>query len=355
MLTIWASKVDKGSDLKQLRLPAEWEEQSFVQLTWPHANSDWGAFLDDVEPVFLGVAKEVAKRQTLLIVAEDDEAIISKLRDFGVDMQNVKIVEIPSNDTWARDHGGITVLRGGKPLVMDFVFNGWGLKFASDKDNLITQGLERADFFQKADVKSVSFVLEGGSLETDGEGTLLTTTECLLSQNRNKGMSKSKIEKRLKKYFGFKRILWINHGYLAGDDTDSHIDTLARFCDKDTICYVGCEDENDEHYMELKLMEEELRALKKSDGKPYKLVKLPMTEAKYDSDGNRLPATYANFLIINGAVIVPTYADKNDQKALSLIGECFPGREIVAIDANPLILWHGSIHCITMQYPKGVI
>ncbi len=326
-----------------------------MQLTWPHANSDWGAFLDEVEPVFLGVAKEVAKRQTLLIVADDDEAIISKLRDYGVDMQNVKIVEMPSNDTWARDHGGITVLKDGKPLVMDFVFNGWGLKFASDKDNLITQGLEHAEFFQNADVKSVSFVLEGGSVETDGEGTLLTTTECLLSQNRNKGMSKSKIEKKLKNYFGFKRILWINHGYLAGDDTDSHIDTLARFCDKDTICYVGCDDENDEHYRELKLMEEELRALKKADGKPYKLVKLPMAEAKYDSDGNRLPATYANFLIINGAVIVPTYADKNDQKALSLIGECFPGREIVAIDANPLILWHGSIHCITMQYPKGVI
>lgn len=341
--------------MKHIRLPAEWEEQSFVQLTWPHANSDWGPFLGEVEPVFLNVAKEVAKRQTLLIVAADDESIIGKLRDFDVNMENVKIVEADSNDTWARDHGGITVLKDGKPLVMDFVFNGWGLKFASDKDNLITQNLQRAEFFRNADVKSVSFVLEGGSLETDGEGTLLTTSECLLSQNRNKGMSKSKIEKKLKKYFGFKRILWINHGYLAGDDTDSHIDTLARFCDSETICYVACDDEQDEHFRELKFMEEELKALKKPDGKPYKLVKLPMAGAKYDIDGNRLPATYANFLIINSAVLVPTYADKNDTKALEILKECFADKEIIAIDANPLILWHGSIHCITMQYPKGVL
>ncbi|HOI83686.1 MAG TPA: agmatine deiminase family protein, partial [Campylobacterales bacterium] len=173
--------------MKKIRLAAEWEEQSFVQLTWPHANSDWGPFLDQVEPVFLNVAKEIAKRQTLLIVADDDERIVSKLKRFGVNMDNVKIVEVESNDTWARDHGGITVEKNGKPVIMDFVFNGWGLKFAADKDNLITQNLKKAGFFKKTKVKSVSFALEGGSVETDGCGTLLTTTECLLSQNRNKG------------------------------------------------------------------------------------------------------------------------------------------------------------------------
>lgn len=341
--------------MKNVRLPAEWEEQSFVQLTWPHANSDWGPFLDQVEPVFLNVAKEIAKRQTLLIVADDDEAIVSKLKRFGVNMQNVKIVETESNDTWARDHGGITIEKNGKPVVMDFVFNGWGLKFAADKDNLITQNLKKAKFFKKTKIKSVSFALEGGSIETDGCGTLLTTTECLLSQNRNKGMSQSKIEKKLKKYFGFERILWLEHGYLAGDDTDSHIDTLARFCNEETICYVACDDRDDEHYIELRLMEKELEELKTASGKPYKLIALPMPEAKYDSEGNRLPATYANFLIINGAVLVPTYNDKNDIEALRLLGTAFADKDIVPIDASALILWHGSIHCITMQYPKGVI
>lgn len=341
--------------MKKIRLAAEWEEQSFVQLTWPHANSDWGPFLDQVEPVFLNVAKEIAKRQTLLIVADDDERIVSKLKRFGVNMDNVKIVEVESNDTWARDHGGITVEKNGKPVIMDFVFNGWGLKFAADKDNLITQNLKKAGFFKKTKVKSVSFALEGGSVETDGCGTLLTTTECLLSQNRNKGMSQSKIEKKLKKYFGFERILWLEHGYLAGDDTDSHIDTLARFCDEETICYVACDDRDDEHYVELRLMEKELEKLKTADGKPYRLIALPMPEAKYDDEGNRLPATYANFLVINGAVLVPTYNDKSDIEALKLLGSAFKDRDIVPIDASALILWHGSIHCITMQYPKGVI
>lgn len=341
--------------MKKIRLPAEWEEQSFVQLTWPHENSDWAPHLAEVEPVFLSVAKEVAARQTLLIVANDDEKIISKLKVFGVNLENVKIVEIESNDTWARDHGGIAVEKDGKPLVMDFVFNGWGLKFAADKDNLITQRLAKAGFFKKTKTKSVSFALEGGSIETDGEGTLLTTEECLLSQNRNKGMSRSKIEKKLKKYFGFKRILWLSHGYLAGDDTDSHIDTLARFCDEDTICYVYCDDKDDEHYIELNLMEKELRELRTKEGEPYKLVGLPMPEAKYDEDGNRLPATYANFLLINGAVLLPTYNDKHDIQAMQIIGECFKDRVVIPIDASPLILWHGSIHCITMHYPKGVI
>jgi agmatine deiminase len=341
--------------LNNIRLPAEWEEQSFVQLTWPHENSDWAPHLHRVEPVFLEVAKQIASRQTLLIVVHDDEKVVSKLKNYGVNMQNVKIVECDSNDTWARDHGGITVIKNSKPLVMDFVFNGWGLKFAADKDNLITQNLAKAKFFKNAKLKSVSFALEGGSVETDGDGTLLTTAECLLSQNRNKGMSKSKIEKKLKKYFGFKRILWIHHGYLAGDDTDSHIDTLARFCDKNTICYVACDDENDEHYAELRLMEEELEKLKNPSGKPYKLVALPMPEAKYDEDGNRLPATYANFLIINGAVLLPTYNDRNDIEAIRILGSIFKDKDIVPIDASALILWHGSIHCITMQYPKGVL
>lgn len=339
--------------MKKTRLPAEWEEQGFVQLTWPHANSDWGAYLDVVEPVFVRLAYEIAQKEGLLVVADDDDRVAKTLRDGGVNMQNVKIAEIASNDTWARDHGGLTIEKdGGEAVVMDFIFNGWGLKFAADKDNLITQNLKKAGFFKK--IKSVPFALEGGAIETDGEGTLLSTTECMLSKNRNKGLSKSKIEKKLFKYLGFDRALWLEHGYLAGDDTDSHIDTLARFCDKETICYVSCDDRDDEHYIELKLMEEELKKFKTKDGKHYKLVKLPMPSAKYDEDGQRLPATYANFLIINGAVLVPTYNDKNDAEALKIFKKLFKDREIIGIDASPLILWHGSIHCVSMQYPLHV-
>lgn len=267
-------------------------------------------------------------------------------------MENVVLAELPSNDTWARDHGGITIVDHGKPVVLDFCFNGWGMKFAADRDNLITQRLHQGGFLPGELRNCRNFVFEGGSIESDGRGTLLTTSECLLSPNRNATMTRGDIERYLCNTLGADRVLWLDHGYLAGDDTDSHIDTLARLCPDDTILYVSCSDETDEHYEALRQMEAQLRTFRTTCGKPYRLIPLPMAEPAFDpDDGHRLPATYANYLVVNGAVLVPVYSTPTDDVALARIAEAFPDREIVPVDCRALIRQHGSLHCVTMQYP----
>ena len=330
--------------------PAEWAPQQFVQLTWPHADTDWAYMLDEVQACFKNIACEIAKRQRLVIVAPDIEDVRGQIAD-EVNMDNVTLVEIPSNDTWARDHGGITIFEDGKPVVLDFQFNGWGLKFAADKDNLITERLHRAGHLFGELRSCRNFVFEGGSIESDGEGTLLTTSECLLSPNRNATMTREEIEAYLLDVLGAKRLLWLDHGYLAGDDTDSHIDTLARLCPDNTILYVKCEDESDEHYEALHNMEEQLKTFRTLDGKPYRLIALPMAHPAYEED-ERIPATYANYLVINGAVLVPTYGTDLDAVALAQVQQAFPNYEIVGVDCQALIRQHGSLHCVTMQYPS---
>lgn len=336
-------------------LPAEWEEQSGVQLTWPHKDTDWAPILEEVIPCFVNIAKEIAKREKLIIVCKDQNEVCKQLGD-DINKENILFREMPTNDTWARDHGGISVLDNGQPIVYDFVFNGWGMKFAAGLDNLITRNLFATHTFAK-DVIPINmqpFVLEGGSIESDGRGTLLTTVECLSSVNRNEYLQREELENYLKEIFALDRILWIESGYLAGDDTDSHIDTLARFCSADTIAYVKCEDEEDEHYFELKSMEEEIMDFTQDDGSPYNLIPLPMAD-KVEWEGERLPATYANFLIINGAVLLPFYNSPKDDIAKASLQKAFPDREIIGINCLPLIKQHGSLHCVTMQYPKGFI
>lgn len=330
-------------------LPPEWAPQRFVQLTWPHAGTDWAYMLNDVCACFADIAREIARHEDVLVVCASEDEVRRQLA--GTDTSRIRFVELPSNDTWARDHGGITVLRGGRREVLDFTFNGWGMKFAADKDNLITRRLFEQGIFPP-DTRRIprpDFVLEGGSIESDGAGTLLTTARCLLSDNRN-DRTKEEVEAVLRTDFGLQQVLWLHHGYLAGDDTDSHVDTLARFCPADTITYVQCTDPQDEHYAELRLMEEELRSFRTPAGKPYRLVPLPMADAVYE-EGMRLPATYANFLIINGAVLMPTYGSPRDETARAQLQTAFPGREVVGIDCRPLIRQHGSLHCVTMQYP----
>jgi agmatine deiminase len=336
-----------------IRLPAEWEPQSAIQFTFPHEDSDWQPLLDKVIPCFARIIEMVTRFQKAIVVCKNVAQTAEILR--GCQQENLILVELPSNDTWARDHGGITVIENGKPVVLDFMFNGWGLKFAADKDNLITELLYSKNILKADKLVKTGLVLEGGGIESDGLGTLMTTSECLLSPNRNPHLSKEEIEARLKSLFGVQRVLWLNNGYLAGDDTDSHIDTLARLCDADTICYVKCEDIKDEHFLALRAMEEELKAFKKANDEPYKLVALPMADACFDDEGQRLPATYANFLIINGAVLVPTYGVKQDKEALEILRGCFPKHEIIGLDCLPLIWQHGSLHCISMQYPTGVV
>ena len=264
-------------------------------------------------------------------------------------------VPAPANDTWARDHGPITVDTADGPALLDFRFNAWGDKFPWEKDDALNRHLANAGIFGKHPLQPVDFVLEGGSIESDGAGTLLTTSECLLTPSRNPSMDRTAIEQLLEEVLGVDRILWLNHGYLAGDDTDSHIDTLARFCAPDHICYVTCPDVADEHYSALAAMEEELQEFRQADGTPYRLTPLPWPDPIYDEDGERLPATYANFLIINGAVLLPVYDVPQDEEAVRIMAGIFPDREIIPIDCRPLIYQHGSLHCVTMQIPAGVV
>ncbi len=341
--------------------PAEWAPQAAVQLTFPPAAADWPDEREDLLRPFVDIAEAVARFQPVVVVCENLRETKKLLAHLPA--ERLFLAEVPSNDSWARDHGGITIFENGRPVVLDFMFNGWGLKFHAFLDNLITAALFRRGTYNKVyknaprrPVRRVGgMVLEGGSLETDGLGTLLTTEDCLLSPNRNPHLSKKQVEARLKKLLGLSRILWLKHGALEGDDTDSHIDTLARFCDPQTIVYQACDDPADSHFADLKKMEEELQQLRQADGKPYRLVALPWpTPCFSKTDGHRLPASYANFLIINGAVLVPTYRVPEDAAALKVLGGCFPGREIVGVDCRPIVEWHGSLHCLTMQWPAAV-
>ena len=335
--------------------PAEWYPQSGIQLTWPHEETDWAYMLDEVTTCYIELAREIARRERLLIVTPHPEQV-KRLLQGVVDLEAVTFAQCPTNDTWARDHGGITLFCNGTPAIYDFKFNGWGLKFAANYDNLITSTLCRQGRFNARYENRLNFVVEGGALESDGAGTLLTTSECLLSPNRNGEWSQTRIEEYLKETFGLQRVLWLDHGYLAGDDTDSHIDTLARFAPDNTIVYVQCTDPTDEHYEALRRMEEQLRTFTTLEGAPYRLLPLPMADAVYDENGERLPATYANFLIMNDAVLYPTYCQpSNDLAAAQVLEQAFPDREIVGIDCSPLIRQHGSLHCVTMQYPKDVL
>ncbi len=344
--------------MNHIFFPPEWYPQSAIQLTWPHPDTDWDYMLEEVTACYVNIAVEILKRQKLIVVCHNAETVKYELKEYKDLFRNLTLVELPTNDTWARDHSGISVINNGKKQVYDFTFNGWGLKFASNHDNQISRGLFKNGIF-KSDVELINkkdFALEGGALESDGKGTLLTTSECLLSANRNSFMSKDEIEKYLKEVFGLNKILWLNHGYLSGDDTDSHIDTLARYCDEHTIVYVKCENKKDEHYEALAKMEEQLKTFTDYQGNPYKLISLPMAKAVYDEDNERLPATYANFLIMNDVVLLPFYNDQErDTEAKEKLEIAFPTREIIGIDCSSLIRQHGSLHCITMQYPDNFV
>ena len=342
------------SSFLSIHFPAEWTAQSAALMTFPHSDTDWKHNLDEVIPCFVSIAKEIVKREKLIVVCRSIEEVRRSLGK--TDCTNIIFREIPSNDTWARDHGPVSIFVNDVPYLLDFTFNGWGLKFPANHDNRITKQLYESKAFSPEAVyqSMLQVVLEGGSIETDGEGTILTTNRCLLSANRNDYKSKGEIADYLSMIFGAKRVLWLNHGYLAGDDTDSHVDTLARFCDTETIAYVQCLNPNDEHYEELSRMEDELRKFKTLEGKPYRLIPLPMAEPVYH-EGERLPATYANFLIINGAVLLPFYNSPLDETARQRLQEAFPDREIVGIDCRPLIKQHGSLHCVTMQLPERFV
>lgn len=330
-----------------MRLPAEWEPQEFVQIVFPHKDTDWDDYLEESIITFINIAKVISKYQKCLIVAKN----LMYVKTLFQNQRNLVFVKIDSNDTWSRDFGGITVNDNNSLVVLDFKFNAWGKKFSYELDDQITKQLKLKGLLKSYKHRSVPFVLEGGAIESNGNGIILTTTKCLMEKNRNPGLTQSSIGKRLMDYLGAQKVLWVNNGYLEGDDTDSHIDTLARFVAEDTIVFQSCDDVTDVHYEELKRMENELSSFTQLNGNKFKLIALPWIEAKYDEE-DRLPATYANFLIINDAVLVPTYADKNDDKAIEIFKNIFPERDVIGIDCQTLIRQHGSLHCVTMQYPS---
>jgi agmatine deiminase len=339
------------------RLPAEWEPQDAVMLTWPHKNSPWDWILDDVVELYEALATVICDYADVVIAvpeAQVDE-VRSRLEAMGAPLEYIHLYPCASNDSWARDHGPLTVETPDGFKLLDFQFNGWGHKFPHDLDDRISQQLFAQNAFPYATIEPQDWVLEGGSVETDGQGTLLTTSSCLLNKNRNPHLSKADIEARLMSAFGVQKINWIDHGYLAGDDTDGHIDTLARLCPNNTIVYTACDDEQDEHYDELKKMEAQLQSFTNAMGEPYRLLPLPWAgEVLGDESDLRLPSTYANFLIINEAVLVPIYGLPMDEDALEVVSQAFPGYEIFGIPCLSLIEQGGSLHCITMQIPEGV-
>lgn len=341
----------------RLHLPAEWEEQSGVQLTWPHADTDWAPYLDEITKTFIELASAITLYEPLLIVAQDTahakQLLTEKLSDSQ--MRRIVFAQCPTNDTWARDHGAITLIGTDGSILLDFRFNGWGEKFAWQHDNAITHSLHTRGILKGQYENHDDFVLEGGSIESDGLGTIFTTSQCLMAPHRNQPLSQEEIDTQLCQRLHAQRIVWLNHGNLIGDDTDGHIDTTVRTAPGNTLLYNKCTDLTDEHYQDFCALERELQTLRTADNQPYRLVPLPMPR-KILFDGERLPATYANFLIINGAVIYPTYNQPdNDQAAAKALLQAFPGRDIIGIDSNIIIRQHGSIHCLTMQFPKGVL
>jgi len=338
-----------------LRLPAEWEPQAAVLIAWPHADTDWAERLAEVETTYVALAGAVTRFQSLIIVVADAALrahVEQQLRAAEVNLSRIRFVELPYDDTWLRDSGPITLKSGhGAFQLTDFRFTGWGGKFGAEQDDALIAGLVQAGVFGQAAHKRIDWALEGGGIESDGEGTVLTTWRCLVQ--RHPEQSREEMSAILRDSLHAERILWLDYGYLEGDDTDAHIDTLARFAPGDRIVFQACDDSSDPHYDELQKMGAELAALRTPDGRPYQLYPLPWARPIVD-DGRRLAASYANYLIVNGAVLVPAYGDQADDAAARTIGEAHPGRTVVQVPCRPLIWQNGSLHCITMQLPEGI-
>lgn len=342
---------------ENLRFPAEWESQSAILIAWPHLDTDWADRLDQVEQTYIALVAAITRFQPVVIcVADDDLETYAemRLRSNRVEMARVRFITAAYDDTWLRDSGPITLKKAdGSHRLLDFRFTGWGGKFEASLDdqlvgNLFAAGLFAAD----AEREVIDFALEGGAIDTDGAGTLLTTWQCL--NERHPHASREELSTKLATWLQQERVLWLDHGYLEGDDTDAHVDTLVRFASPSSIVYQACDDANDSHYPELQAMGRELEALRTRDGAPYTLFPLPWPQPVLDN-GRRLAASYANYLILNGAVLMPAYGDAADDAARDVLAQAYPGREIVQVPCRALIWQNGSLHCITMQLPDGAL
>lgn len=357
-------------------MPAEWEHQEAVLLSFPRRDGDWGGLLNEVARQHLELVITIAETTPVRLLVADEILLLDTLRrcpEFNLNFIEAKeltgskqiapallsgvilnhpvhLFFLAMNDVWARDFAPITVVEGGELKLLDFTFNGWGNKFAAMLDNTSSRRLHAAGFYGHPPLQTIDLVLEGGSIESDGAGTIMTTTQCLLSKERNPHLSKEDITAQLMMYLGAERILFLEHGHLTGDDTDAHIDTLARFTSEDTIVYQACDDPNDEHFASFQRMEEQLKSFRRANGEPYRLLPLPWHPPTFSrEDGRRLPGSYANFLITNGAVIIPGAGMPTDERAVQVIQQALPNHRMLLVDAWYFVEQHGSVHCLTMQ------
>lgn len=327
------------ANLDKIRAFGEWENQELLMLSIPHSNSDWAEYLDEILDSYEELVKVVSKYQKVLLIAPN-QSDFDRFKKFD----NCEFLQIDTDDTWIRDYGAIDVEKDSEIISYDFKFNAWGGKFSSSKDDVVNKKL-----FEHFGTKltEINLILEGGSIDFNGDGVMLTTTECLLNDNRNR-LSKDELEARLKDLFGLRKIVWLNHGFIKGDDTDSHVDTLARFIAPNKVAYAACLDENDEHYKELNLMKKEL------ENAGFELVALPLPKPVF-YNGKRLGATYCNFIFINGAVIVPTYGDKEaDEYAINALKSALPNKDIIGVDSRVFIRQNGSLHCSSQNRYKRI-
>lgn len=334
-----------------IRFPAEWEQHGAVMLAWPHSATDWNYMLEDVQACYRAIiAAIVAAGEEVILIGPEAELAAEEMPE------GVYKVYLETNDTWIRDYGPLTLAGNEGFQLLDFRFNGWGLKFAANFDNQVNRKLGERKVFARMPLSCKDLVFEGGSIESDGRGTLLTTEYCLMAPNRNEPMTREEIEAAILERLCGRKLLWITRGGLSGDDTDGHVDTLCRLAPGNSLVYVGCQNPADEHYESLQAMAAELREFTNADGEPFNLIELPLPEPMFDEDGLRLPATYANYLVLEKAVLLPVYAQPmNDKLAADMLRIVYPDREIVPIDCRALVQQHGSLHCATMQIPKSVI
>lgn len=342
-----------------LRFPAEWEPQDGVLLAWPHADTDWAPWLDAVEATYVALARAVLAWTDLILVVRDP-ALGARARSMIGEGQHgrLTLIEYAYNDTWLRDSGPVTLYAGEadpatrRPLWIDFRFTGWGGKYAADADDALVSHLAGLPEFSRVRLERVDFALEGGAIETDGAGTLLSTWRCL--EHRHPDKDRDQLRSALARTLACDRVLILEHGELEGDDTDAHIDTLARFAATDAIVYQDCADPADSHHGPLRAMAAELASLRQRNGQAYRLFALPWAGELKAADGRRLAASYANFLIINRAVLMPAYGVATDDAAAAVLQQAFPDRAIVSVPCRSLIEQNGSLHCVSMQLPQGV-
>ncbi len=335
--------------------PAEWEKHEATWLSWPHKNESWPGKIELIYKPYCEFIKIVAEGELVRINVADAgmEAFAkAELQKVNADLSQIEFYHFSTNDAWCRDHGPAFLLNRDasftpQKLVLDWGYNAWGGKYPPfELDDVIPTKI--AEHFGLP-VFEPGIVMEGGSVEFNGKGTVLTTTACLLNPNRNPHLNQNQIENYLKQYYGVQQVLWLGDG-IVGDDTDGHIDDITRFVDEDTVVTVVEENPDDENYHILQENLEKLKEMKLWDGRKLNIIKLPMPSPVIWED-TRLPASYANFYIANKAVVVPTYRDQNDEKALHILQQCFPDRKVVGIDSTDIIWGLGSFHCLSQQEP----